>query len=404
MYTPKMNKPTVLSVSQLNYYVKSVLENDPRLSMVVLSAEIAKATVNRYSGHMYLDLKDSNAVVEAVMYAGNLRRLPFTPEVGMKVLCQGKVSLYEKSGSYQVIVENMQPDGVGALALAFEQLKKRLEAQGLFNQAHQKPLPRFPKTVGVVTSPTGAALHDIRNVISRRAPFIKILLSPASVQGNAAAPQLIEALQRLDSSGLCDVIIIGRGGGSPEDLWAFNNEALAHAIYNCHTPVISAVGHETDFTICDFVADLRAPTPSAAAELAVPDIRELEAGYLSRVQILHRLMESRLNSYHNQQLNRQNRLSAASPAKELLRLSGQLQLSAQRLRRAEDKIISNNELKLKKTAAKLESLNPLSVLSRGFATVEQDGKMIGTAAALDRERDFTLTFSDAKITAKATGE
>lgn len=404
MYTPKMNKPTVLSVSQLNYYVKSVLENDPRLSMVVLSAEIAEATVNRYSGHMYLDLKDSNAVVKAVMYAGNLRRLPFTPEVGMKVLCQGKVSLYEKGGRYQVIVENMQPDGVGALALAFEQLKKRLEAQDMFNQAHKKPLPRFPKTVGVVTSPTGAALHDIRNVISRRAPFIKILLSPASVQGNAAAPQLIEALQRLDSSGLCDVIIIGRGGGSPEDLWAFNNEALAHAIYNCHTPVISAVGHETDFTICDFVADLRAPTPSAAAELAVPDIRELEAGYLSRAQNLHRLMESRLNSYHNQQLNRQNRLSAASPAKELLRLSGQLQLSAQRLRRAEDKIISNNELKLKKTAAKLESLNPLSVLSRGFAMVEQDGKMIGTAAALDRERDFTLTFSDAKITAKATGE
>ena len=399
-----MNKPAVLSVSQLNYYVKSVLENDPRLSMIVLSAEIAEANVNRYSGHMYLQLKDSNALVEAVMYAGNVRRLPFMPEAGMKVLCQGRVSLYEKGGRYQVVIENMQPDGVGALALAFEQLKKRLEAQGMFAQAHKKPLPHFPKTVGVVTSPTGAALQDIRNVISRRAPFIKIILSPASVQGEAAAPQLINALQRLDSSGLCDVIIIGRGGGSPEDLWAFNNEALAHAVYNCHTPVISAVGHETDFTICDFVADLRAPTPSAAAEIAVPDIRELEAGYLSRAQYIQRLMDGKLHLYRNRQLSFQNRLAAVTPSHKLLRLNGKLQLSAQRLRSAADKNISQEELKLKKTAAKLESLNPLSVLNRGFAIVEQDGKAVSAAADLDKKREFSLTFSDATITAKATGE
>ena len=274
MYTPRMPRPTVLSVSQLNFYLKSLIENDPRLGMVIVSGEISNLTDHYSSGHIYLSLKDSRSVLRAVMFAGNAR--------------------YEPSGQYQLYIEDMQPDGVGALALAYEQLKKKLQAEGLFDASRKKPLPRFPKTVGVITSPTGAAVQDIRNILYRRFPAVNMMLAPVLVQGEGAPAQLINALRQLDAQGQCDVLIIGRGGGSVEDLWAFNDEALARTIAACRTPVISAVGHETDFTICDFVADLRAPTPSAAAELAVPDVRELKAHLQSQRQYLQSLMENRL--------------------------------------------------------------------------------------------------------------
>lgn len=404
MYTPNMPKPRVLSVSQLNYYIKSVLQHDPRLAGLLLSGEISNLTDHYSSGHIYFSLKDEKSVIRAVMFSRSASRLRFRPQNGMKVICRGYVSLYEPSGQYQLYVEDMQPDGVGALALAFEQLKQKLEAQGLFDPAHKKPLPRFPKTVGVITSPTGAAVQDIRNILYRRYPCVDMLLYPVLVQGDGAPAQLTEAINRLDKSSLCDVIIIGRGGGSAEDLWAFNSEELARAIYNCRTPVISAVGHEIDFTICDFVSDRRAPTPSAAAELAVPDLSELNASLQSQRQYLMSIMESRFRREDNALLRFRQRLDESGPESRSRWLEQKYSLSAKRLETAINNKYSELELKLHRNAAKLESLNPLSVLSRGYTVTEQDGKIIPTAAALDKSKEFTVVFSDAKITAKATGE
>ena len=402
MYTPNIPKPVVLSVSQLNRYLKSVLEGDPRLQIVLLAGEISNFTDHYSSGHLYFSLKDARSVIRAVMFAGNARRLRFRPENGMKVLCRGRVSLYEPSGQYQLYVEDMQPDGVGALALAFEQLKKRLEAQGLFAPAHKKPLPRFPKTVGVITSPTGAAVQDIRNILYRRYPCADMLFYPVQVQGESAAPQLAEALRRLDRSGLCDVIIIGRGGGSAEDLWAFNDEDLAREIFGCRTPVISAVGHETDFTICDFVADMRAPTPSAAAELAVPDTGELKAYYRSQAQYLANLADNRLRKNHNRLLLLRQRMSAAGPEARSQRMMQHYRLTSERLAAGMARKAEQEGSRLRRSAAKLESLNPLSVLSRGYTLTEQGGRAVGSAAALDRDEPFTVTFCDGTVTAKAT--
>ena len=404
MYTPNIQKPSILSVSQLNYYLKSVIENDPRLNFVLLSGEISNLTDHYRSGHIYLSLKDERSVIRAVMFAGNARRLKFRPQDGMKVLCRGRVSVYEPSGQYQLYIEDMQPDGVGALSLAYEQLKRELEKQGLFDNAHKKPLPRFPRTVGVITSPTGAAVQDIRNILYRRFPGIEIKLCPVLVQGEGAPPQLISAVQKLDSEGECDVIIIGRGGGSIEDLWAFNSKELAFAVYNCRTPIISAVGHETDFTICDFVADMRAPTPSAAAELAVPDVRELKANYLSQRQYIQSLIEARLRGQNDKLRLYLHAVQSAPSVKNIDKLFDKYSLYQRQLVSLADNKISLEELKLKKTAAKLESLNPLSVLSRGYALAEQNGRIIKSAAALDREEEFTLTFSDGKVNARATGE
>lgn len=404
MYTPNMQKPSVLSVSQLNYYLKSVIENDPRLNFVLLSGEISNLTDHYRSGHIYLSLKDERSVIRAVMFAGNARRLKFRPQDGMKVLCRGRVSVYEPSGQYQLYIEDMQPDGVGALAMAYEQLKRELEKQGLFDTAHKKPLPRFPRTVGVITSPTGAAVQDIRNILYRRFPGIEIKLCPVLVQGEGAPPQLISAVQKLDSEGECDVIIIGRGGGSIEDLWAFNSKELAFAVYNCRTPIISAVGHETDFTICDFVADMRAPTPSAAAELAVPDVRELKANYMSQRQYIQSLIEARLRGQNDKLRLYLHAVQSAPSVINLEKLFDKYSLYQRRLVSFADNKISVEELKLKKTAAKLESLNPLSVLSRGYALAEQNGRIITSAAAVDREDEFTLTFSDGKVNARITGE
>ena len=263
------NAPKIVSVSQLNTYLKGLLDSDPNLQYVFLSGEISNLTDHYSSGHIYLSLKDSKAVIKAVMFAFNASRLRFKPQNGMKVLVRGKVSIYELSGQYQLYIEDMQPDGIGALTLAFEQLKDKLNKEGLFDPQAKKPLPKFPEKIAVITSPTGAALQDIRNILTRRWPYAEIALYPVLVQGEGASSQLTNAINMVSESDT-DVAIIGRGGGSIEDLWAFNSEELARAIFSCKVPVISAVGHETDFTICDFVSDMRAPTQSAAAELAVP--------------------------------------------------------------------------------------------------------------------------------------
>lgn len=404
MYSPQIQKPRVLSVSQINFYIKSIIENDGSLQFVLVTGEISNLTVHQRSGHIYLSLKDSNSVISAVMFAGNARRLKFHLENGMKVICRGRISVYEPSGRYQLYIEDMQPDGVGALTLAFEQLKKSLAQKGLFDNAHKKPLPKFPKTIGVITSPTGAAVQDITNIIRRRFPSADIVLAPVLVQGESAPEQLVRAVNKFSASKIADVVIIGRGGGSAEDLWAFNDEQLAYAVYNCETPIISGVGHETDFTICDFVADVRASTPSAAAELAVPDRQELMSYYFKQKQYISAMLDRKIKTAQLRLENQQRRMSASSPKLKAEQLEKQLSAKSEKLTRFMNIYISNKENKLIAAKGKLDGLNPLNVLNRGYAIAEKDEKIITSSKQLKDGDDFTVILSDGKINAKVCGE
>ena len=404
MYTPEFSKPRVLSVSQLNFYIKSIIENDARLNFVFVTGEISNLTDHYRSGHIYLSIKDEKSVIRAVMFAGNARNLKFRPTDGMKVICRGRVAVYEPTGQYQLYIEDMQPDGIGALSLAYEQLKKSLAEKGLFAPEHKKKIPPFPNSIGVITSPTGAAVQDIRNILSRRFPSADIIMCPVLVQGENAPAQLIDAVQKLDKYNACDVIIIGRGGGSIEDLWAFNDENLAYAIYNCKIPVISAVGHETDFTICDFVSDLRAPTPSAAAELAVPDTAELMDYYKSQKQYVSSMATLKLRQKYNALTELKTRLSAVSPQQRIFEYEKSLELCKTKIQHFVQETIKKKTADITKTAAKLEGLNPVKILSRGYSIVEKDGKAVNSAKMLNNGDEFTLRFSDGEIKAKATGE
>lgn len=404
MYTPDFSNPKVLSVSQLNFYIKSLLENDPRLNFVFLTGEISNLTDHYRSGHIYLSLKDEKSVIRAVMFAGNARNLKFKPMDGMKVICRGRVAVYEPNGQYQLYIEDMQPDGIGALTLAYEQLKKTLAEKGLFDANHKKPLPKFPRTVGVITSPTGAAVQDIRNILFRRFPCVDVVMCPVLVQGDNAPAQLVNAVKTLDMNNACDVIIIGRGGGSIEDLWAFNSEELAYTIYDCRIPVISAVGHETDFTICDFVSDLRAPTPSAAAELAVPDREDLISCYLSQFQYISSVIDLKLKSADNIITDVRRRLSLISPQTKIAEYERVLDNQCRFAEKYISDIIVQNSNNISNLASKLEGLNPVSVLSRGYSIAEMDGMVINSKAKIKKDDLFTLEFSDGKISAKVIGE
>lgn len=404
MYSPQIQKPRVLSVSQINFYIKSIIENDGSLQFVLVTGEISNLTVHQRSGHIYLSLKDSNSVISAVMFAGNARQLRFRLENGMKVICRGRISVYEPSGRYQLYIEDMQPDGVGALTLAFEQLKKNLAQKGLFDNAHKKPLPKFPKTIGVITSPTGAAVQDITNIIRRRFPSADIVLAPVLVQGESAPEQLVRAVNKFSASKIADVVIIGRGGGSAEDLWAFNDEQLAYAVYNCETPIISGVGHETDFTVCDFVADVRASTPSAAAELAVPDRQELMSYYFKQKQYISAMLDRKIKTAQLRLENQQRRMSASSPKLKAEQLEKQLSAKSEKLTRLMNAYISDKENKLVAAKGKLDGLNPLNVLNRGYAIAEKDEKIITSSKQLKNGDDFTVILSDGKINAKVCGE
>lgn len=404
MYSPQIQKPRVLSVSQINFYIKSIIENDGSLQFVLVTGEISNLTVHQRSGHIYLSLKDSNSIISAVMFAGNARRLKFRLENGMKVICRGRISVYEPSGRYQLYIEDMQPDGVGALTLAFEQLKKSLAQKGLFDNAHKKPLPKFPKTIGVITSPTGAAVQDITNIIRRRFPSADIVLAPVLVQGESAPEQLVRAVNKFSASKIADVVIIGRGGGSAEDLWAFNDEQLAYAVYNCETPIISGVGHETDFTVCDFVADVRASTPSAAAELAVPDRQELMSYYFKQKQYISAMLDRKIKTAQLRLENQQRRMSASSPKLKAEQLEKQLSAKSEKLTRFMNIYISDKENKLIAAKGKLDGLNPLNVLNRGYAIAEKDEKIITSSKQLKDGDDFTVILSDGKINAKVCGE
>lgn len=397
-------EPKILTVSQLNFYVKSVLDSDPRLNYVFLCGEISNLTDHYRSGHIYLSLKDNKSVIRAVMFAGNARNLKFKPMEGMKVICRGRVTLYEATGQYQYYIEDMQPDGIGALYQAYEQLKEKLQSKGLFDQSHKKPIPYCPKTIGVITSPTGAAVQDIKNILTRRFPSVNIILCPVLVQGDNAVPQLIDAVNKLNEYDLCDTIIIGRGGGSIEDLWAFNDENLAYAIYNSHIPVISAVGHETDFTICDFVSDLRAPTPSAGAELAVPDRNEILQNLDAQRQYLSSLMDKKLIENNNVVSELTTKLLSLSPDDKIAKLYNDLDFLRQKYENNSNRIFQNTSNKIELLATKLESLNPVSTLKRGYSVVTNNDKTVTSVKDVKNGDTLAINVTDGKIISKVIGE
>ena len=397
-------EPKILTVSQLNFYVKSVLDSDSRLNYVFLCGEISNLTDHYRSGHIYLSLKDNKSVIRAVMFAGNARNLKFKPMEGMKVICRGRVTLYEATGQYQYYIEDMQPDGIGALYQAYEQLKEKLQSKGLFDESHKKPIPYCPKTIGVITSPTGAAVQDIKNILTRRFPSVNIVLCPVLVQGDNAVPQLIDAVNKLNEYDLCDTIIIGRGGGSIEDLWAFNDENLAYAIYNSHIPVISAVGHETDFTICDFVSDLRAPTPSAGAELAVPDRNEILQNLDAQRQYLSSLMDKKLIENNNVVSEMTTKLLSLSPDDKIAKLYNDLDFLSQKYENNSNRIFQNTANKIELLATKLESLNPVSILKRGYSVVTNNDKTVTSVKDVKNGDTLAINVTDGKIISKVIGE
>ena len=402
--TAKKSPPvSALSVSELNEHVKRLLSNSALLSDLTVRGEISNFTAHR-SGHFYFSLKDEGGLVRAVMFAGNASRLSFLPENGMKVLARGSVSVYVRDGQYQLYVSAMEPDGIGSLYLAFEQRKRKLEAEGLFDPARKKPLPKMPSRIGVITSPTGAAVRDIIHVLGRRYPRASVLLYPALVQGEGAPPTLIAALDYFNANDAADVIILGRGGGSMEDLFAFNDEALARAIAASHIPVISAVGHETDFTIADFAADLRAPTPSAAAELAVPDTAEL----LSRLSHLRARLRTDLHTAVALRRRQFTALASRTPFRRPASLFDDARIAlshkTEALFRAGESGVTKKTAAFRERAAKLDALSPLSVLCRGFCAAFDEGKKPILSVKTAKIGDpITLRLQDGSLAARVEG-
>lgn len=391
-----MATSSVITVSQLNFYIKSLLDESPALHEVYITGEISNLTDHYRSGHIYLSLKDDKAVVRAVMFAGNAQHLRFKPEEGMKVIARGRVSVYEATGQYQLYIEDMQPDGVGALNLAYEQLKKKLSAEGLFSDELKKPIPVYPNRIGVITSPTGAAVQDILNILGRRYPIAEVIFCPVLVQGENAAAQLVDAVERFNKVNAADVVIIGRGGGSIEDLWAFNDEKLARAIAKSDIPIISAVGHETDFTICDFVADLRAPTPSAAAELATPNQTELLSYFKSIKESLPAIMQRRID-FEKQELDSLTSAKVLSSPREFVNIrKNELDMLSNDMMTFFKAVLSAKQREFTALSAKLEALSPLSVLSRGYGIIENKKGIVRSVELLNVGENITVRLSDGK--------
>lgn len=390
-----MQNTLVLSVSQLNRYIKMNFDADENLANIFISGEISNFTNHYRTGHLYFTLKDDSAAVRAVMFNSSAKRLKFMPEDGMKVIARGRVSVYEASGQYQLYVDDMQPDGVGALNLAYEQLKEKLQKEGLFSELHKKPLPPYPEKVGVITSPTGAAVRDIINVLGRRFPYAEIVFCPVLVQGEGAHLQLTDAVNMFNSERAADVIIIGRGGGSIEDLWEFNDEGLARAVYNSEIPVISAVGHETDFTICDFVADMRAPTPSAAAELAVPDANELQYALSALKNRMFLNISSGIADRRSRLEYLTSKGALKSPDEMLSNRSQRLDTAFSKMLSSYENRIGGKKVEFISAATALSKLDPMSVLMRGFAFVsDKSGKNVYSSQALAKGDEINVRFHD----------
>lgn len=408
----------ILEVSEVNEYVRQLLQNEPALRKVRLRGEISNFK-RHSSGHWYFTLKDERCRIAAVMFRQNAMRMSIRPMDGMSVIVSGQVGLYSEGGSYQITCDSMRPDGIGTLYQQFEALKQRLEAEGLFDAAHKRPLPYRPRKIAVVTSETGAVLHDICMVSRARDPGVPLVLVPVQVQGAGAAETIAQGIRRAAKIPDVDVIIVGRGGGSMEDLWAFNEEIVARAIYACPIPVISAVGHETDFTIADFVADRRAATPSNAAEMAVPDLREMLAGLDGMRQHLQTALAQQLQETRLTLLTLEKRLAACHPKEKLTalekRLAGdkmrlehqmtqkiaaltpRLGMARIRLDTAAEQQLHSREEQLRHQHLRLQALNPEAVLERGYALVLDEGKILPDRAQARRHPQMTLRFRDGEM-------
>lgn len=415
---------TVLSVKALNDFAKRIVDTNPYLASVNIKGEISNFTNHYKTGHLYFSVKDEEAQVRCVMFSSAASKLSFEPENGMKVILHGRASIFVRDGQFIFYVDKMSVDGIGDLYLKFEALKSKLNNEGLFSSDAKKKIPKYPSRIGVITSDTGAALQDIKNVIFRRYPIAEIVLYPSLVQGSGAEANLCRGISTFTARDDVDVIIIGRGGGSIEDLWAFNSEKLARLIYACHIPVISAVGHETDFTICDFVSDLRAPTPSAAAELAVPDSVDLKR----QLNNVLTKMQNTLSARTELMRKRLERCSESRFLKSPLALTEEKKLHLDRLcellaLRMQNKIALkktklDNTVSLLNTAvcgnvekekrkyiyltSKLEVLNPMSVISRGYSAVfDEDGKLIKSIDDIKKGDLLSVRLADGRIGARA---
>lgn len=386
-----------ITVSQLNTYIKSLIENDPHLTYINVSGEISNFKNHFSSGHWYFTLKDQNASVRCVMFRSAASRVKFAVEDGLAVILKGRVSLYEKDGQYQFYAEELHPVGEGDLALAFKQVKEKLEAEGLFNPESKRPLAKYPKRIAVITSDTGAAVKDILNITSSRYPSCEIVMCPVLVQGDMAARDMIKTLDRVYALDGIDAIIIGRGGGSAEDLHCFNDEVLARKIYESPFPVISAVGHETDFTICDFVADVRASTPSHAAELATPDMRDLRGRVNSLVNLLKSRVSFKYSCYDTQLKALQGRVSPSN----IERVFEKRQLDIDRItdnmaNRVSQRLQSSQNIAAQ-LAARIDALSPLKVMARGFSVMSKNDECILSANNLNVGDNITVKLIDGDV-------
>ena len=388
-----------ITVEELNLYIKNKVQDDEFLNNVYVKGEISNCKLH-YTGHIYFTLKDEKSLIKCVMFRSYATHLNFTPKDGMKIVLLGTVAVYERDGVYQIYAKAMKQDGIGSLYEAYEKLKNDLEKEGLFDEAHKKKIPMFPKTIGVLTASTGAVIRDIINVSTRRNPNVRIRLLPVPVQGKDAAPEIVEGIKRMNNEMLADVIILGRGGGSLEDLWPFNEECVARAIYDSKIPIISAVGHETDFSISDFVADLRAPTPSAAAELAVPNISDViytisnyenryKIDLKKKVQIMKLRYEKCMT--RNVFMNPTQKISE----KEML-----LDMKVKNINSAINNIINKKNIILVKNITKIDSLSPLKTLSRGYSIAEKDGKILKSVTQVNKEDRIELKVTDGIVKTK----
>ena len=392
-------KYNAVTVTQLNKYLKDRFDEDENLNAILVKGEISNFK-NHYTGHLYFTLKDENSLIKCIMFKSYAEKLTFKLKDGMKVMVFGTVSVFERDGVYQIYAKSMMEDGIGDLHEQFEQLKAKLEKEGLFVQAHKKEIPLYPNVIGVLTSQTGAVIRDIINVSTRRNPNVYIRLLPVPVQGPSAAEQIADKIKIINEKKLADVLIIGRGGGSLEDLWPFNEEIVARAIYDSKIPIISAVGHETDFTIADFVADLRAPTPSAAAELAVPDIFEVKQkiiNYQNRSKLALKkkieIMKLRFEKIMKSRI-------FTDPMRKVMDNSIILDDYMKRLENAMKEIKTEKKNKYTELVTKLDSISPLKTLIRGYSLTEKDGKIIKRATQIDKGDIITIKFSDGEKNAE----
>lgn len=392
----------VLTITQVNEYIRAMMDSDALLTGIAVRGEISNYKVYP-SGHHYFTLKDDSAALKCVMFRGNATRLRFRPDNGMQVIAMGKISVYPRDGAYQLYCTGMVLDGIGDLYAAFEQLKAKLSSEGLFDPSHKKPIPRFPKTIGIVTSSAGAAVHDMLRILNKRYPLTKIRLLPVRVQGQEAPGEIAAAIGYANHFRLADLLIVGRGGGSIEDLWAFNDERVAYAIYNSQIPVISAVGHEPDVTISDFVADLRAATPSNAAELAVPDQDALRQSLDSITNAMATALQRQLKAC-KQQLNLlASSPSLQSPESYLQQRKISLQLLQERFFAAQNQIINRHHQNFLTYAAKLDALSPLKVLTRGYAMVQtEQGSVVRSVQQLNENQIIHITLHDGTVDATVT--